>query len=84
MDHLGLSIPVAFFEHYPAENAGATTVRKSRHARVKMPPHYCLTFVVSVFAEWGLEQSEYSSWVFRVKMTFVGASSRRDESYAQV
>jgi hypothetical protein len=44
-----------------------------------MPPHYCLTFVLSVFADWGLEQSEYSSWVFRVKLTFVGAFSRCDE-----
>jgi hypothetical protein len=34
---------------------------------------------VSVFAEWGHEKSEYSSWVFRVKLTFVGAFSRRDE-----
>jgi hypothetical protein len=32
-----------------------------QHERVKMPPHCCLTLVPSIFAEWGLNQSEYSS-----------------------
>jgi hypothetical protein len=37
-------------------------LRKSRHARVKMPPHYCSTLVRSILAEWGLNLGEYSSW----------------------
>jgi hypothetical protein len=32
-----------------------------QHERVKMPPHCCLTLLRSIFAEWGLNQSEYSS-----------------------
>src|SRR5467141_2845218 len=36
-------------------------VRQSRHARVKMPPHYYSTLARSIFAEWGLNQGEYSS-----------------------
>jgi hypothetical protein len=33
-------------------------VRQSRHARVKMPPHYYSTLARSIFAEWGLNQGE--------------------------
>src|SRR5712675_1471041 len=36
-------------------------VRQSGHERVKMPPHYYSTLARSMFAEWGLNQGEYSS-----------------------
>src|SRR6478672_10780962 len=40
---------------------GRRKVRQSGHERVKMPPHYYSTLAPSMFAEWGLNQGEYSS-----------------------
>jgi hypothetical protein len=44
-----------------------SNVRQSRHARVKMPPHYCSTLARSIFAEWGLVKANTRRGVFRVK-----------------
>jgi hypothetical protein len=46
-----------------------------------MPPHYCSTLAPSIFAEWGLNQSEYSSWGVPSKLlTVVCALACSDES----
>ena len=44
-----------------------------------MPPHYCSTLARSIFAEWGLNQSEYSSWGVPSKkyLTVAGAFAQR-------
>src|SRR5882724_4344569 len=59
-------------------------VRQSGHARVKMPPHYCSTLARSMFAEWGLNQSEYSSRGVPSKPWPSFARSRATMSHAQV
>src|SRR5580765_3227349 len=56
-------------------------LRQSRHARVKMPPHYYSTLARSMFAEWGLKSKRTLAWgVPSTKLTVVRAFSRNDES----
>src|SRR5258708_39546143 len=59
-------------------------VRQSGHERVKMPPHYYSTLARSMFAEWGLNQGEYSSRGVPSKPWPSFARSRATMSHARV
>jgi hypothetical protein len=56
--------------HFIGEN-----VRKSRHARVKLPPYCCSILELSIFAEWGLVIADTRRGAFRV--TTIEPSGRR-------
>jgi hypothetical protein len=68
---------IRFEDSIPRAQTGCT--------RAKMPPHYWSNFTPSMFAEWGLSQSEFSSWgVPSRKSDRRGARSRATMSHAQV